>query len=32
MELHRRAMEKISRKAAQDFMKGEDGQGKLPFD
>ena len=29
MELHRRAMEKISRKAAQDFMKGEDGQGKL---
>jgi topoisomerase-4 subunit A len=31
MELHRRAMEKISRKAAQDFMKGEDGQGKLPF-
>ncbi|HEX7413164.1 MAG TPA: DNA gyrase/topoisomerase IV subunit A, partial [Bacteroidia bacterium] len=32
MELHRRAMEKISRKAAQDFMKGDDGQGKLPFD
>ena len=32
MELHRRAMEKISRKAAQDFMKGEDSQGKLPFD
>ena len=24
MELHRRAMEKISRKAAQDFMKGDD--------
>jgi len=23
MELHRRAMEKISRKAAQDFMKGD---------
>lgn len=29
MELHRRAMEKISRKAAQEFMKGEDGQTKL---
>jgi len=33
MELHRRAMEKISRKAAQDFMKGgKDGQTKLPLD
>lgn len=33
MELHRRAMEKISRKAAQDFMKGDkDGQTKLPLD
>ena len=32
MELHRRAMEKISRKAAQDFMKGEGDQTKLPFD
>jgi topoisomerase-4 subunit A len=35
MELHRRAMEKISRKAAQEFMKGEKGKGpqtKLPFD
>lgn len=32
MELHRRAMEKISRKAAQDFMKGGDGQTKLPLD
>ncbi|HWY38337.1 MAG TPA: DNA gyrase/topoisomerase IV subunit A [Bacteroidia bacterium] len=32
MELHRRAMEKISRKAAQDFMKGKDGQTKLSLD
>lgn len=32
MELHRRAMEKISRKAAQDFMSGDDGeQTKLNF-
>ena len=33
MELHRRAMEKISRKAAQDFMNGDKGgQTKLKFD
>jgi topoisomerase-4 subunit A len=32
MELHRRAMEKISRKAAQEFMKGKDGQTKLKLD
>jgi topoisomerase-4 subunit A len=32
MELHRRAMEKISRKAAQDFMKGDKGgQAELDF-
>ncbi|MBS1647853.1 MAG: DNA gyrase/topoisomerase IV subunit A [Bacteroidetes bacterium] len=32
MELHRRAMEKISRKAAQDFMKGnKGGQAELDF-
>jgi len=33
MDLHRRAMEKISRKAAQDFMKGDEGdQTKLSFE